>query len=171
MLVAHTLSFFLYCLIKNPKAKSVLQSHLNAIVPTGPVGSSNDRLLTLADVAKCDSLSHCLKESQRSVFIKIKINCFLWMMQIVSSSPPYISMHPRGYQIQWDNNAAGVHCVGYVHLLMPAVYALSECLYVHWDVAVCLRSMFRQQWIERPEEFVPERWEETASQVSRRVYG
>ena len=75
---AHTLSFFLYCLAKNPAARAKLQRELDGVSGSGlglgsgsgmgaGLGQSGGQLLTLSDISSVDFLSHCLKESQRWV--------------------------------------------------------------------------------------------------------
>jgi cytochrome P450 len=71
---AHTLSFFLYCLAKNPVERRKLQVELDALVPSAMPSSqmpNGKRVLTLSDISNADYLTYCLKESQRFV------NCIL----------------------------------------------------------------------------------------------
>ena len=60
---AHTLSFVLYCLAKNPNALKKLQQELDLITPS--LNTDSIPLLSLNDISKCEYLNNCIKETQR----------------------------------------------------------------------------------------------------------
>lgn len=71
--LAHTLSFILYCLAKNPDARKKLQQELDLLTPS--LNNESTPILSLNDISKCEYLNCCIKESQRLfvfVFVFLK---------------------------------------------------------------------------------------------------
>lgn len=62
-ILAHTLSFVLYCLAKHPQALRKLQQELDQISPS--FVENELPLLSLNDISKCEYLNCCIKETQR----------------------------------------------------------------------------------------------------------
>ncbi len=68
---AHTLSLFLFCLMKNVSVLKKLQKEIDQLEATGDLLGERDchgkeqRILTVSDIAHADYLNSCLKESQR----------------------------------------------------------------------------------------------------------
>jgi cytochrome P450 len=79
---AHTLSFFIYNMVRHPEALSKLRAELDAIDPSGARlsdeeeggeeseqrGGGGRRLMTYTDLANAEYFFHCIKETQRYFF-------------------------------------------------------------------------------------------------------
>jgi cytochrome P450 len=115
---AHSLSFLLYCLAKNPLSLSRLQAELDTSLPPNTSPS-------LATVNSLEYFSCCLRESQRLY--------------------PVAPILARSLDSDLRYNS----------MTLPA----------QSRVIIHLYGMGRQPWIDRADEFLPERWLSSSPQV------
>lgn len=118
---ANTLSFFLYAMCINPKARHALQALLDEL----PL--SDEGLIDIQHITKLDYFDWCLRESMRLY----TVNQFIAR---VSTE-----------ELQYDGMVCPKGSLFYV--TTPAIY--------------------RAQWMDKPDEFRPERWASDAPQAEK----